>query len=226
MTVAENGRTASQRRLRPNPRGRTGGRRTRQEQQKEDSRGRILEAAKKVLAGIPYPLMAVEDVIAEAKVSRTTFYRHFDSKFAIFRELHQPFLEALYKVYDGLGDHADPTVEQASAWLKSFLDFYRSEQILVLAFGHIYAIEPDFYPIAERIIDTIFERLAARQPAFRKLSANDDAAMTAKIEAHFLMQDINYFGMGAVIRNWELDTDKAALILAGRIRDFIRGLTA
>jgi len=224
MTVAETGKTASARRLRPNPRGRAGGRRTRQEQQKEDSRTRILEAAKRVVADLPYPLMAVEDVIAEAKVSRTTFYRHFDSKFAIFQELHKPFLEALYKIYDGLGDHADPTVEQARTWLESFLAFYRSERILVQAFAHIYAIEPDFYPIAARIIDTIFQRLAAKLPNFRKLLADDDLAMNAKIEAHLLLQDINYFGIEAVIRNWDLDTAKATTILASRIRDFVRNL--
>src|SRR5277367_3569882 len=97
------------RRLRPNARGRAGGKRTRQEQQKQDSRQRILEAAKTVLADLPYAVMAVEDVIAEAQVSRTTFYRHFDGKFAIFRELHKPFSEALHRIYDELGRYPDPT---------------------------------------------------------------------------------------------------------------------
>ncbi len=221
MTVAETGRTVAVRRLRPNQRGRAGGGHTRQEQQKQDSRARILEAAKKVLSERAYPLMAVEDVIAEAQVSRTTFYRHFESKFAIFSELHKPFIESLYKVYEGLGLCNDPSIEQICEWLSSFLDFYRSEKILVQAYQHIYSIEPDFYPVAEGLITNIFRRLAVNLSAFRKCLGDDEEAMTAKIEAHILLQDINYLGNEAVIRKWDLDTAKATQILARRIRHFI-----
>jgi AcrR family transcriptional regulator len=222
MTTAELGKTAAIKRPRPNARGRVVGRRTRQEQQKQDSRVRILDAAKKVLETQPYPLLAVEDVIAEAQVSRTTFYRHFDSKFAIFRELHKPFSDALHRIYDELGRYPDPTVGQMCDWVNSFLDYYRSQKTLVLAYAHIYAIEPDFYPIAEAMIETIFQRLSDRLPAFRRLLSDDEEAMTAKIEGFFLLQQINYFAVEVATRPWVLDTDKATLILAGRIRDFIR----
>lgn len=222
MTTAEVSKAGTARRLRPNARGRAGGRHTRQEQQKQDSRQRILDAAQKVLVDLPYALMAVEDVIAEAQVSRTTFYRHFESKFAIFSELHRPFLAALYEVYDGLARHPDPTVDQICEWVRSFLDFYRSEIILVTAFWQIYSIEPDFNPIAENITETICGRLAPTLPAFRKSLSDDDDAMMAKIEAHLLLQDINNFGLEAVVRKWDLDTDKAIVILARRIRAFIR----
>ena len=207
------------RRLRPNARGRAGGKHTRQEQQKQDSRLRILEAAKTVLADLPYALMAVEDVIAAAQVSRTTFYRHFDSKFAIFKDLHRPFLAALYDVYDGLGRHPDPTVEQIGDWVRSFLEFYRSEIILVRAYWNIYSIEPDFNPIAENITETICRRLAASLPAFSRSVAGD--SMRARIEAHLLLQDVNNFGIEAVVRGWDLDTEMAIAILARRIRAFL-----
>jgi len=226
VTIVEAPKTASARRARPNARGRAGGKRTRQEQQKQDSRQRILEAAQKVLADLPYALMAVEDVIAEAQVSRTTFYRHFDSKFAIFKELHRPFLAALYEVYDGLGRHPDPTVEQIGEWVRSFLDFYRTEIILVRAYWHIYAIEADFNPIAENITETICRRLAATLPAFHLSIGEGDRAMVAKIEAHLLLQGINNFGIEAVARNWDLDTDIAVGVLARRIRAFLTDYAA
>jgi AcrR family transcriptional regulator len=222
MTTAEVNRTGTARRLRPNARGRAGGKHTRQEQQKQDSRQRILDAARKVVAVLPYSLMAVEDVIAEAQVSRTTFYRHFASKFAIFRELHPTFLATLYQVYDRLADHADPTEAQMCEWVKSFLDFYRSEIIMVTAYSQIYAIEPDFNPIAEAITETICRRLAPTLPAFHKSLGDDDDAMMAKIEVHLLLQNINDFGIEAVVRKWDLDTEKATLIMARRIRAFLR----
>ena len=219
--MAEAPKTATARRPRPNARGRAGGKHTRQEQQKQDSRERILEAAKTVLAELPYAVMAVEDVIAEAQVSRTTFYRHFDGKFAIFKELHRPFLATLYEVYDGLGRHPDPTLEQIGDWVRSFLDFYRRDIILVRAFWNIYSIEPDFNPIAENITETICRRLSVTLPAFRRSLSNDRADAAAKIEARLLLQDIHNFGIEAVIRQWDLDTDIAIAILARRIRAFL-----
>jgi AcrR family transcriptional regulator len=221
-TAPEAATAATSRQARPNARGRAGGKHTRQEQQKQDSRQRILEATKTVLAGMPYALMAVEDVIAEAQVSRTTFYRHFDSKFAIFKELHRPFLAALYVVYDGLGRYPDPTVEQIGDWVRAFLDFYRTEIILVRAYWNIYSIEPDFNPIAETVTETICRRLAITLPAFRRSVDQAGDAMAAKIEAHLLLQDIHSFAIEAVVRQWDLDTEMAIGILARRIRAFLR----
>ena len=220
--VAATATTASARRLRPNARGRAGGKRTRQEQQKQDSRQRILDAAKTVLADMPYALMAVEDVIAEAQVSRTTFYRHFDSKFAIFKELHRPFLEQLFEVYDGLGRHPDPTVAQMADWVRAFLDFYRREIILVRAYWNIYSIEPEFNPIAETITEAICRRLADTLPAFRRSLSDDEKGMAARIEARLLLQEINNFAIEAVVRGWDLDTDMAIGILARRIHGFLK----
>ena len=171
---------------------------------------------------MPYALMAVEDVIAAAQVSRTTFYRHFDSKFAIFKELHRPFLAALYEVYHGLGRHPDPTVEQMADWVRTFLDFYRREIILVRAYANIYSIEPEFIPIAETITETICRRLAETLPAFRRSLSNDGGGMAARIEARLLFQEINNFGIESVVRGWDLDTDMAIGILARRIHGFLK----
>ena len=221
MTMLDVTRAGTARRLRPDPRGRAVGKWTRQEQQKLDSRQRILDAAQKVVAILPYSLIAVEDVIAEAQVSRTTFYRHFESKFAIFSELHRPFLARLYQVYDGLAAHPDPTEAQLGDWIRSFLDFYRSEIVLVTAYWQIYSIEPDFNPIAENISETICRRLAPVLPAFDKSLAGDDEGMMAKIEVNLLLQTINNFGVEAVVRKWDLNTDKGIVVVARLIRAFL-----
>ena len=218
MTVI--GTATSSRRSRPNVRGRAGYR-SRQEQQKEDSRARILEAAKAMVATHPYAVLAVEDIIAEAGVSRTTFYRHFDSKFSIFKELHKPFIQLLYAVYDDLGQIPDPSVEQLCGWIDGFLDFYRANEVLVRAYAAIYAVEPDFYPIAEAVTDTIFRRLAKTLPAFERVLWDHPDAMTARIEAHFLLQDVNNLGIEVVTRHWKLDTAAATVFMAKRLRSFI-----
>ncbi len=82
---------------------------TRQERQKQQSRESILQAARSVLAEKSYIAMAIEDVIARATVSRATFYKHFDSKFAIGRELHREFAPQLTAAYDVLLAYDDRT---------------------------------------------------------------------------------------------------------------------
>jgi hypothetical protein len=37
-----------------------------------------------------------------------------------------------------------------------------------------------------------------------------------------LLQNINDFGIEAVVRKWDLDTEKATIIMARRIRGFLR----
>ncbi len=97
-------------------------------------------------------------------------------------------------------------------WLNSFLDYYRSQKTLVLAYAHIYAIEPDFYPIAEAMIETIFQRLADRLPAFRRSFVRHWRRGDGRrqIEGFFCCRKSTNFGSReSVVRPWVLDTDKA-----------------
>jgi AcrR family transcriptional regulator len=52
--------------------------RTRHRVEREQARRRILDAAEGLLRERPYRELRVEDVMAEAGLSRTVFYRHFD----------------------------------------------------------------------------------------------------------------------------------------------------
>ena len=76
------------------PRGRPPGRTRLQQEQKDNSRQRLLEAAHRLFTEASYPTTTVDDIANEAGVSRTTFYRHFNSRLAIaetlFREKMVP----------------------------------------------------------------------------------------------------------------------------------------
>ena len=101
---------------------------TLQERQKQKSRESILQAARAVLAEKSYAAMAIEDVIAGANVSRATFYKYFDSKFAIGRELHREFAPSLSAVYDVLLSYDDPTEAELIDWIKQVVELYRREK--------------------------------------------------------------------------------------------------
>ena len=50
-----------------------------QQEQKEETRGRLLKAAAKAFAAQSYAVTSVEDIVTLAEVGRTSFYRHFTS---------------------------------------------------------------------------------------------------------------------------------------------------
>jgi len=62
------------------------------QQRGEETRGRILDAALKKFAMAGYDATSVDDICAEAGVSKGAFYHHFPTKQAIFLALMQGWL--------------------------------------------------------------------------------------------------------------------------------------
>src|SRR4051794_31356911 len=62
---------------------------------REAARERIVAAAERLLRDRPYRELSVEEVMAEAGLSRTGFYRHFDGLPELVLSLFDPITEAL-----------------------------------------------------------------------------------------------------------------------------------
>jgi AcrR family transcriptional regulator len=193
---------------------------TLQERQKQKSRESILQAAKAVLAEKSYAAMAIEDVIARANVSRATFYKYFDSKFAIGRELHREFAPRLSAVYDVLLSHDDPTEAELVDWIKQVVELYRQEKDLIVTFAHMLATEPAFHPIMIGIIRETELRWAKRIPAFRLPASDAPEAMRARIESRLLLRQLNDFCYEVAIFDWPIDITEGCRIMAGYFRAF------
>ncbi len=194
---------------------------TLQERQKQKSRESILQAAKAVLAEKTYAAIAVEDVIARAGVSRATFYKYFDSKFAIGRELHAEFAPRYSAAFDILLAYDDPTEDALVAWIKQLVAFYRQEKDLIVTFAHMLAIEPRFHPIMIDIIRETEERWASRIPAFRVPGSNAPDAMRARIESRLLLRQLNDFCYEVALFDWSIDVTEGCRIMAGYFRGFL-----
>ena len=193
---------------------------TLQERQKQKSRDSILQAARAVLAEKSYAAMAIEDVIARANVSRATFYKHFDSKFAIGRELHKEFAPRLSAVYDALLSHDDPTEAELIDWVKQVVELYRENRDLIVTFAHMLAIEPAFHPVMIDIIRETELRWAKRIPAFRLTGLSGTEAMGAHIESRLLLRQLNDFCYEVAIFDWPIDLTEGCRIMAGYFRAF------
>jgi AcrR family transcriptional regulator len=193
---------------------------TLQERQKQKSRESILQAAKAVLAEKSYAAMAIEDVTARANVSRATFYKYFDSKFAIGRALHAEFAPRLSAVYDILMSYVDPTEAELVDWIKQVVELYRQEKDLIVTFAPMLATEPAFHPIMIGIIRETELRWAKRIPAFRLPASDAPEAMRARIESRLLLRQLNDFCYEVAIFDWPIDVTEGCRIMAGYFRAF------
>ena len=82
---------------------------------REEARERILAAAERRLRERPYRELSVEDVMAEAGLSRTVFYRHFDGLPELVLALFGAVTEELMaEVQDAPGPEATRRILQAA----------------------------------------------------------------------------------------------------------------
>ncbi len=87
------------------------------DERRSEQRARILAAARHAFAARGFAVTSIEDIVAGARVSRTTFYRHFETKedclLAVFSEGCTRLLDALQEVAANEGLTPDRKVRKA-----------------------------------------------------------------------------------------------------------------
>src|SRR5512147_1401810 len=78
------------------------------QQRSEETRSRILEAAIKLFSHRGYNKASVDDICAEAGISKGAFYHHFESKQALFRALLDSWLKAIDNAIEASKDKTAP----------------------------------------------------------------------------------------------------------------------
>jgi len=86
-----------------------------------DPRARLISAMARTLAAKGYAELTIADVVAEAGVSRRTFYEHFDGKPACFIALYQAATHQSLNVLRQALDPARPWHAQVPAVLGAYL---------------------------------------------------------------------------------------------------------
>ena len=164
---------------------------TLQEQQKQNSRQRILQAAKEVLAETPYAHVAVEDVIARANISRATFYKHFDSKFAVARALFAEFWPRLFAEFDRL-ESSDPSEAEIEEWIGGLVVFYRENKPLYMTLSQIPTLEPEGARWEENVRAELLTRLGTRIAAFRRATSKAEASSALRVRARMWLMSFEH----------------------------------
>ena len=200
---------------------RPAGRTRLQQEQKEATRDKLLRAAETVFADLSYVEATVEDIIRCAGASRTSFYRHFDSKWAAASALCGEVMPAVWQLWHELAAYREPTEAQVIGWLERRLELYRSHSVLFETLREAVAIEPVGLQAVNATHEQTIEVLAQGIPAFALATGNNPDAHEFQIRAHLLMIQLDEFNYLLAIRGWNVDRALATQVMARQFLRFI-----
>jgi len=115
---------------------------SKREEQKAQTRRRLLSAALKVLGTTRYSTMSVDDIVREAGVTRPTFYLYFSSKYDILITLFDDLVPDLQRAYVRLdADILDGNMEGVKDWIRKALGYWERNEPLLRAMHDASACE-------------------------------------------------------------------------------------
>ncbi|MDB5396013.1 MAG: TetR family transcriptional regulator [Rhodospirillales bacterium] len=190
-----------------------------QQRQKQSSREKLLAAAYDAFAESSYAGAAVDDIVKRAGVNRSTFYRHFDSKFAMTKALFDQFWPRLFAEYDAVRPSDPITDGDIDRWVEGLIGFYRANRPFYDIIVQIASLEPEGMQWEETIRQAVIRMLGERFPAFARASA-PDASADARLRVRMLMIQFEFCVFDLAFRP---NTDHAAIVafLGEQFRGFL-----
>jgi AcrR family transcriptional regulator len=157
-----------------------------QQLQKRTSHDKLLEAGRQSCAELSYAGTTIDHIVSRAAVNRSTFYRHFDSKFALAQDLYTDFWPLLFAEYERLSS-PDPTEAEIEDWVTHLLAFYRANKPLYLTLGQIPLLEAEGAEWEEKVRLEVIARLGKTIPAFRRASSPDESNSELRVKTRMWM---------------------------------------
>jgi AcrR family transcriptional regulator len=199
---------------------RVGGRTRLHHEQKQSSRQSLLESANYLFVNHSYAATTVDDIVKKAHVSRATFYRHFDDKWAIANEIFGQLDSTFLALYDELASYDDPSEAQISEWLNRLLEILKAHKPLVRAMREADTIERESDNTPTIMHEALISRLAKRIPAFQLAASATEKGVEARVGAHLLMLQFDEFCYAVAVRG-SIDCAIGVRVMARLFRRFI-----
>lgn len=203
------------------PRRKAPGRNALQERQREETRRRLVEAAGRVFERKSYVDTRVEDVLAEAGVSRATFYAHFDGKLALVSAIAAEFMPQWRKLFDRLVEMPAFTPELLDAWTRAYVDIYRRNEATCILLTQVSALETDFYWQLADAQAALIDQLADHIPAFARAQQDDAVGRSMRVRAALLLSQLDQVSYFLAVRRWKADPEEGIRIMADQIGSFL-----
>ena len=185
-----------------------------QQQRRAETRESLLDAAYRVFARTSYAETTVNDILAEAEVGRTSFYKHFNDKLAISETLFEQMMPDLSGAFAEIAK-CDKIDRQAVAqWLDRLVDEYSRNAAIMRVFAQVQTIEPGFEKAVSKAQRAMMERLGVRFPLFARAASAADTRDPDYTRATTLIDMIDHVCSTIAIRKVPIDNRQAIDFLA------------
>lgn len=182
------------------------------EDDSESGRDKILQAAKRCYARQGIAATTLEQIAAEARITRRTVYRYFDSKKTIIQAVvDEQSLDFLHQMKDTLQDHSLDFSTQLERYLVYLVDYGQQAPGYQLLLGSSNQDVSTPYYLASRENYKLLESLI-RQPFEQARAAGE---IRPDLDFDALMA-----WMGRVVFSY-IQVPASADIVATQIRDFV-----
>jgi AcrR family transcriptional regulator len=151
---------------------------------------------------------SVDDIVQEAKVSRQTFYRHFEGKLGIglayFEEINQDWAAS----WDGILDQDFSDRATVALWITKIFDEYKVNREIFQVFFEMSVVEPKFRDESKSLVPSAIERFGEKIPAFTAMRGKTKKARQLWIEAWLFLWHLReqsfFFAGGFMERDRDL----------------------
>jgi AcrR family transcriptional regulator len=155
---------------------------------KDFTRARICAAARRVFFTTGFAATTLEQIAEAAGTRRSTLYTHFRDKEEILEAVTHDYLGAVKAVIGRL-PAPRPGLEEVHLWVREFAALALREKVptvLLIQTGHGWEV-----PAAVRNFgDAMIAALAARLPAFARMSAAGEAARLDKARGIAVLREL------------------------------------
>ena len=148
-------------------------------QTRQESRERIVSAATDLIRRTPYAALTVDDVMREAGIGRTLFYRHFDDLGDLLRRAGREAFEGLFEAEQAFGEaHVDGRPDVRAA-IDAAVQVYAQHGPLLRAISEAASSGDELIAAGQRAMverfDKLVEDVLRATPRFRRASAESVA---------------------------------------------------
>jgi AcrR family transcriptional regulator len=157
---------------------------------KESNLKRLREAADKVFGEKGYFAPTIEDIAQAAGVSRQTFYRHFETKYAIALDMFERESAAVDPLWRVIGERNFRKREVIVAWMEKLFEVYNSRRRIMRTIIEMGVVERSFMARIERIVPDVIRDLGESIPAFAATRGSGKAAKRRWAEAWLLLYQV------------------------------------
>lgn len=157
------------------------------EAQRELTRSRIRDAAKKVFYDHHFHSATMDQIAEAAELSRATIYLHYKDKGKILEDIIDNYTPGAIEILSALPGPA-PSLAETVDWIKKSAAFAEKELVHLSIFEDARHVYPEG---VSRLINDLIMAMGEQNPIFRE-AARKDASPALRAKALLLLQEVTY----------------------------------